>query len=253
MTVSRLAAFLAIVWGVAASFVVFDVLFVFGAGRLIRSGGPFEALAPSALRNSDVCLGRDGPDDGSRASSSEVRAPAWTLGVQFGLHARAAAILAEYSEGPAKEKARAFVAGRRQIVDAVAASLNVPSPPSFTPANPATTNVEFVPFVEDRGNQTARALAAAYGSGVCELYKMGAYWGFAVPVRTTLPGEPNIMAVEITYYARRLHLPESLWQPMVEPTPADASRDALAAEADAATDRFTLYLQDPASADAPRR
>jgi hypothetical protein len=69
-----------------------------------------------------------------------------------------------------------------------------------------------------------------------------------------LPGERNVMAVEITYYARRLQIPESLWRPMVERTPADASREALAAGADAATERVTSYLRNPASlADVPPR
>jgi hypothetical protein len=79
--VKRVAAFFAIVWGVAASFVLFDMLFVFGAGRLIQSGGPFEALdVPSALQHSEVCGVAAGDAHASGRASTVVRARAWALG-----------------------------------------------------------------------------------------------------------------------------------------------------------------------------
>jgi hypothetical protein len=251
--VKRVGAFLAIVWSVAASFVVFDMLFVFGAGRLIQAGGPFESLSlPAALQSSEVCGGQaEAANADTRRAPEVVRARAWALGVQTGIHARAALILADRDEGPAKELARESVAARRRFVDDIAAALKVPGPGRFTPDNPTTANIDFVPFIEGPGNQTGRALATAYGRDACELYKMGAYWGFSTLVRAALPGEPNIMAVEIIYYARRLEIPEALWRPMVDPTPADASGEALATEADAATDRMIRYLQTAAAADAP--
>jgi hypothetical protein len=251
--VKRVGAFLAIVWGVAASFVVFDMLFVFGAGRLIRAGGPFESLAlSSALQSSEVCGAAGGDANAASAGASTVvRARAWALGVQMGIHTRAALILADRDDGPPKERARESVAARRRWVEEIADALKVPSPGVFTPQNPTTTNIDFVPFVEGATNQTGRALATSYGRDACELYKMGAYWGFSTLVRAALPGEANIMAVEITYYARRLEIPETLWRPMVDPTPADASGDALATEADAATDRIIRYLQTTPAGDGP--
>ena len=251
--VKRIAAFLAIVWSVAASFVAFDMLFVFGAGRLIQAGGPFEARAfPSAVQNSEVCGAATSEANAASArAETVVRARAWALGVQTGIHARAALILADRDDGPAKERARESVAARRRFVEDLAATLKVPSPGVFTPQNPTTANIDFLPFVEGATNQTGRSLATTYGRDACELYKMGAYWGFSTLVRAALPGEPNIMAVEITYYARRLEIPEALWRPMVDPTPADATGDTLATEADAATDRIIRYLQTAPVGDGP--
>jgi len=257
--VKPLAAFLAIVWGVAASFIAFDLLILAGATRLMEAGGPFEALAPlSALENSEVC--RVEPADSSsagRRASPDIRSRAWTLGMQMGLHARAALIVAENAQGASGERASASLAGQRRAVDGaaaelerLAAALNVPRPAAFTPANPATVNIEFVPFVEGGENNTGRALAVAYGRDACELYKMGTYWGFSVLVRTALPGEPNILAREIGYYARRVEVPESMWRPMVARTPSNASSDALVTEADAATARVTAYLRNAPEAGA---
>ena len=250
--VKPLAAFLAIVWGVAASFVAFDLLFLAGASRLLEAGGAFEALAPlSALENSEVCrVGQaDSTSAGGRASP-DIRSRAWTLGVQMGLHARASLIVAENAQAASGERAEASLAGQRRAVDGAAAelerqaaALNVPRPEAFTPANPATVTIEFVPFVEGGGNNTGRALATAYGRDACELYKMGAYWGFWILVRPALPGEPNIFGREIGYYARRVEVPESVWQPMVARTPSNASSDALVTEADAATARVTAFLR----------
>ena len=119
--------------------------------------------------------------------------------------------------------ARRFADGTSADVERLSAVLNVPGPAVFSPVNQATINIEFVPFVEGAGNATGRALAVASGSGACELEKMGTYWGFSMWVRTALPGEPNIYALEMHYYARRLALLESLWRPIIagrQPTPA---------------------------------
>ena len=248
----RVGAFLAIVWGVAASFAMFDVLFRAGASRLIEAGGVFEALAPlSALESSEVCLAEPtGANGGVRRASPEIRSRAWILGVQMGLHARAALVVAENAQTASGERSSAALAAQRRAVDGaaaelerLAADLNVPRPAAFTPANPATVIIEFVPFVEGPDNNTGGALASGYGRDACELYKMGEYWGFSVLVRAALPGEPNIFAREIGYYARRVEVPESIWQPMVARTPSNASSDALATEADAATGRVTAYLR----------
>jgi hypothetical protein len=246
-----LAAFVAIVWGVAGSFVVLDVLFLAGASRLSEPGGPLESLSlPAALQRSQVCraVSRN-PNGVSGLATADVRALAWLLGVRMGHHARSALIVGT-SAGAGDERARESFTAQQRMVDNAAAErdrlasvLKVPPPAPFTPANQATVNIEFVPFVENDDNRTARALTTDYGSEACELYKMGAYWGFSLLVRAALPGEPNIYAREIAYYARRLEVPQSLWQPMVSRTPADAAGEALATDADAATRRVAAYLQ----------
>jgi hypothetical protein len=206
------------------------------------------------VKRSKVC--RASPADSNSATglpTADVRALAWLLGVRLGHHARSVLIVAT-SAGAADARVRELLAAQQRMVDNAAAErdrvaslLKAPRPAPFTPANEATVNIEFVPFVENDGNQTARALATVHGSEACELYKMGAYWGFSLLVRAALPGEPNIYAREIAYYARRLEVPESLWQPMVSRTPADAAGEKLATEADAATRSVTAYLQSTAA------
>jgi len=252
--VKRVAAFFAIVWGVAASFASFDLFFRGLSSRLMETGGVFESLAPlSALENSEVC--RVEPADSNsadRRASPDIRSRAWALGVQMGLHARAALIVAENTQASG-ERASASLAGQRRAVAGVAAelerlaaALNVPGPGAFTPANPTTVLIEFVPFVEGNENNTGKALATAYGRDACELYKMGAYWGFSVLMRAMVPGEVNVFDGEIAYYARRLEIPESIWRPMVARTPSNATSDALITEGDAATARVTAHLRNDA-------
>ena len=54
--VKPLAAFLAIVWGVAASFLALEVVLVSGFGRLAEPGGALADLALSeAVKNSQLC------------------------------------------------------------------------------------------------------------------------------------------------------------------------------------------------------
>jgi len=250
--VKRVAAFFAIVWGVAASFAGFDLFFRGLSSRLMETGGVFESFAPlSALENSEVC--RVEPADSNsagRRAPPDIRSRAWALGVQMGLHARAALIVAENTQASSSERAKASVEGQRRAVAGVAAelerlagALNVPRPAAFAPANPTTVLIEFVPFVEGNENNTGRALATAYGRDACELYKMGAYWGFSVLMRAMVPGEVNVFDGEIAYYARRLEVPESIWRPMVARTPSNATSDALITEGDAATAQVTAYLR----------
>jgi hypothetical protein len=249
--VKPLAAFLAIVWGVAASFVAFESATISGFSWLAEPGGALADLAlPAAVKNSRLCRADGNPSVPRHRFSPDNRAAAWMLGTRMGLFTRANLLARDTARPPGDPQSREWVAAQRRFADGTAAdverlsaALNVPRPPVFTPVNQATINIEFVPFVEGADNSTGRALAVGYGSDACELYKMGAYWGFSMWVRTALPGEPNIYAREINYYARRLGLPESLWRPLIARTPANASGPTLAAEVDAATDSVTAHLQ----------
>jgi hypothetical protein len=256
-------AFLAIVWGVAASFVAVDVLFVSGASRLAQSGALGTLALSPAVQRSQVCAVPPGDSAaaGPRASP-DVLAAAWDLGVRMGLHARVAQMIADGNKAAGDAQPPEWFAARRRIVEGSAAvlarmsaALKVPTPAPFTPAREATVNIEFVPFVEGETNQTGRALAAMYGATACELYQTGAYWGHSVMVRTALPGEPSIYSREIEYHARRAGLRESLWAPLIAPTAANADGSSLAAEADAATVRIANELRgtgEPASAPLPK-
>jgi len=253
--VKPLAAFLAIVWGVAASFIGLESIVVSVFSRLTESSGALADFAlPEAVKNSQLCRADGDPAIPGDRFSPDNRAAVWMLGTRMGLFTRANLLVGDTARPTDDRQSQEWLAAQRRFADGTAAvverlsaALNVPRPAVFAPVNQVTINIEFVPFVEGAGNATGRALAVAYGNGACELYKMGAYWGFSMWVRTALPGEPNIYAREITYYARRLVLPESLWRPMIARTPSNASGQTLAAEVDAATDRVTAYLQNSAA------
>jgi hypothetical protein len=242
--VKAAGAFLAIVWGVAATFILFDQLVIGIGGRLAESG-----FLPAAVEHSRVCVASPPGPDAPQPVSPDVLSGAWMLGMRTGLHARAALMVAE-NERTATPQTRERVAATRRMIDAVAAdiaqraaALRVPPPPSFVPTNVAMENVDFPPFIEGDGNQTAKALTASYGTEACQVFQMGAYWGHSALVRTALPGQANIHAAEIGHYARLLRLPESLWRPLVERTPADATGETLATEVDRATAAVTTHFQ----------
>ncbi len=138
---------------------------------------------------------------------------------------------------------RTFVEAADAEITRMAAALRLPRPAPFTPTDAVMANTDFRDFVEADAHQTARGLAAGHGPDVCELYKIGAYWGHSWLVRAALPGERNIYAVEIGYYARRLGLPEPLWAPMIARTAAAARPSDLYADGQTLTTQLAEYLQ----------
>jgi hypothetical protein len=129
--------------------------------------------------------------------------------------------------------------------DDLAARLSVPSPDPFTPEQLANANTEFVAFIEQGGAaETARQLAATYSPLACELFKLGAVWGYTEMVRPILPGERAVFGMEIRHYARRADVPDQLWNPMLQVTAVDARREDIIASTEAMTDGITNYLAD---------
>ena len=99
-------------------------------------------------------------------------------------------------------------------------------------------------FVEQGGAaETARQLAATHSPRACELFKLGAVWGYTEMVRPLLPGERTVFEMEIRYYATRADVPEPLWSPMLQVTAADAKREDIIASTETLTDGVTAYLK----------
>ena len=229
--------FLAIVWAVAASFVAFELLALGGFSTLRGS-----SLALSrAVQNSTVC---DAPE-GAVAPGSVVAA-AWMLGVHAGAEARVSSSLSPGGvTGNNAEQQQLLLARARAIyerahadTERAAQALQVPVPPMFSPQNAVNALVDYPPVVEGDGDVTARALATAYGRRTCEVYKLGSYWGFGALMRNAAMGIDHPFDVEVTYYFRRLNIPEALWQPMIA---SGASADSQL-DSDALTDGVNRYL-----------
>ena len=242
----RAGAFIAIVWAVAASFVAFELAVLFGVDlALANPGATGSLMLPNAISQSTSCSVESG--QGSAASAvAEARAAAWLLGLKVGNRAQ----VGQWLSNPAGSRAQAqhdafreFLRGTDAEAAQLATYLGVPPPDVFVPRNLAEANIEFVTSVEADATRTARMIAAAHAVDACYLYKLGAYWGYAMMVRMALPGERSVYAIEIEYYARRARLPEELWLPVIDQMPTDATSKEVEADMTQRMDALTDYLR----------
>ncbi len=215
---------MALVWGVAATFVGFDLAFM-------RVMGSFMGISKST-RGSQTCVVESGSD--TKSASPEVLVGAWVLGLASGRDA-----LARQYESVDRETLARHVAE----VASIAEGLGVPPSAIFVPQHAANANVEFVAFVEADPSGTGRRLAIRHGSQPCHLYKLGAYWGYASLVRPSLPGTRTIFGPEISYHAEKAALPGELLRPMLEAPPSGASFQEIGEDSIALTQRVTGRLQ----------
>ncbi len=230
-------AFIAIVWGVAATFVAFEVLSLSAVNLALSHPAVFGDLMLSrTVTESTSCAP---PSGGERTQPSmpieaDAHVGPWLLGLSLGRDA----VFRQYA--PSNRQTLDQLAQGR---DDLAAQLSVPSPEPFTPVQIANANTEFVAFVEQGGAAaTARQLAATHSPRACELFKLGAVWGYSEMVRPLLPGERAVFGTEIRHYAARADIPEALWSPMLQLTASDAKREDIIAATETLTDGVTAYL-----------
>ena len=164
---------------------------------------------------------------------------AWLLGLSLGREA----LLRQYA------------GANVQVLDQLAAErsplaerLGVPAPAVFRYEQIANANIEFVAVVEQDPGGTANRLAVTFSPRACELFKLGALWGYSEMIRPALPGERAVFAMEIRHHALRAAVPEPLWNPMLQRVPADAKSDDVMAQMTALTSGMTTHLTDPAAA-----
>jgi hypothetical protein len=249
----KIAAFVAIVWGVAASFVLFDLIAMSGADRLADVSETVASLGvPAEVQESVTCSAPNGAASAIQVSRPVVQAAAWSLGVQVGARSRWTEMLADAVQSQHDPRSRAWLADVQRMVqqtDAevgrLASALNVPRPTAFPQRNRANAAREFVTLVEADAATTARTLALNHGPQACEAYKLGQYWGYSMMLRDMLPGERNVFAAEIGHYAGRLRVPETVWRPMVARTPSNATTEQLSGETVALTNALTKHLGSP--------
>ena len=105
---------------------------------------------------------------------------AWLLGLNLGREA-----VARQSSASNSRLLTQLTADSSQLAD----RLDVPPPTVFSPVQIANANTEFVAFVEQDAGGTARRLAENLSPQACELFKLGALWGYSEMVRPLLPGE----------------------------------------------------------------
>jgi len=262
--VKKVLLFVAIVWTVAATFLVFEAVFLKGTDLVRMNPGLSEwvGLSP-ATTESKACVvapeemtpstrsgqgpstrsgqgpstsSGQGPSTSSgqaRVSASDAAVGSWMLGQISGRDA----LTRQWAEMDRAALDRQ-VANMKQVADL----LGVAAPEVFSPRQSGLANQEFVTFVERDHTGTAHQLAIAYSPEVCEIFKFGSLWGYSSVVRIRLPGEANIFGPEIRHHARAAHVPETLWQPMIDATPPDAETQQLASTVVAQSQAISSYL-----------
>jgi hypothetical protein len=231
----RAAAFVAIVWGVAATFVGVDIVSPL-AFELLAANPLFRRFATADLAASRSCLVE--PD---LASQDVDRRPlgrdgAFTLGVLVGRHG----VFRQYAASNPGALAPLVAE-----VDQAARELGVTAPAPFVPRQLANANTEFVAWVEADNDRTARQIAARYSPQACHAYKLGAVWGYREVLRLSVPADTTAFAVQIRYYAKQIPVPEELWRSMLHPSSAAAGSAELEAEGNAVTAAVLSFLREP--------
>ena len=228
------ALFVAIVWALAASFVAFELLSLSVTDAIVANPEQAGDLALSrATQQSIAC--KVGPDESAGQAgpldAPAARADAWMLGVHFGSDTQ--------SGKPSGDRTTSQFVSE---VERLAQRLAVPAPRPFTARQIANAHDEFVSYVEADAGGTAHRLAVRYSPEACQVYKLGAFWGYTMWIRVSLPGTSTAMAIPINYYARQASLPEQLTRALTTPASADGSRADRAAEAIALTDAVMKHL-----------
>ena len=233
----RAMSFVAITWGIATTFVIFEVVSLSSLDLVLAYPALFGDIALSrTVTRSTSCDVRPGRETGRRSpdlSLSDTNVGAWFLGINLGRDA----LLRQYVRSN-PEAFEQLTAAREDL----ARRLAVPAPTRFIPQQMATANVEFIDFVETGISETTHALAEAFSPRTCHLFKLGAYWGYSEMVRPSLAGERAVFAMEIRYHALRAEVPESLWSPMFDPLPADSKSEDVTAQMTALTNGVTAHL-----------
>jgi hypothetical protein len=230
-------AFIVVVWGVAATFVVFEALALNGMDILLSYPRIFGNIALSrSVSQSVSCALGPGETSDARSAAGDRRdagVGAWLLGVSLGRDA-----VVQQFAGASPRSLEQMVAGRSEL----ASRLGVPPPAVFGPEQMATANTEFIAFVEQDASETAHRLAVSFSPQTCELFKLGALWGYSEMTRPALAGQPAVFALEIRYHALRAEVPEELWNPMLQRSAANLKPDQIAAQMSALTADVTTYL-----------
>lgn len=231
------ALFVAIVWALAASFVAFELLSLSFTDVLVANPEQAgDALVSAATLQSKTCTVDAGEAAGQAGplAAAEARADAWMLGVYFGSDTQSAA----------QQRANGNTPQGNGEVARLSDMLAVPAPQPFSARQLANAHDEFVSHIEADVSGTAHRLAVRYSPDACQIYKLGAFWGYTMWIRTALPGVTTAMSVPINHYARQLGLPETLTKSMTTPTAADSSRADRAAEAVALVEAVKKHFTD---------
>jgi len=189
---------------------------------------------------------------GQRTQTAQERrtttVAAWILGIREGGHAgwvrqirEGAAMSGQAGMQDWLAQSGKHAADANAAADRMAARLGIRRPPAFGAPGSDTSLKAFRDFVEAGQQPSARGLAEAYSTRLCDVYKLGAYWGFSILFRAAAPANRNVFASEIDFYARRLAMPEADVKSMLDASPAGSDSAQVQAASEQLSKRIAEY------------
>jgi hypothetical protein len=204
---------------------------------------------PRHIGESNSC---DASPNGNRAQTTDERRTAtiaaWILGVREGGHAgwikqirggaaiRHAPGMKDWLSQSEKHAAETNAAAERMT-----SLLQIKRPAPFAAAESGSSLDAFRDFMEEDRQPAARGLAEAYSRRLCDVYKLGAYWGFSILFRAAAPAKRNVFAPEIGFYGARLGMPDDHVDAMLDPSPTGLDSVQIQAASEQVTRRIAEY------------
>jgi hypothetical protein len=203
--------FIAIVWSIAGAFLALE----FGWSELLHQSIRAGWVREDRVLPIQVCRPQDIDAQEATASSPvdpaamrQVRYATWMLGQRFGLAAAmAGASFPETETAPLLEDLQRW-----------AATLHLPTPAPPKIQHIVNQFIEFGDHLEADPQCVAARLTSRYGPRYGYLYKFGAVIGHSFLARVL--GVGGSFAVQIQFYGQGAGIPQELWSPMAQDSPA---------------------------------
>jgi hypothetical protein len=236
--------------GVFVGAAVACVIVLFAAIALVDIPGLFGPWAqPRPTKGTNSC---DASPTGSGFGTTNERrtatVAAWILGIREGAHAGwikqirdGAAISAQPGMKDWLALSQKNAADTNAAADRMTERLKIKRPAPFGNSTSGVGLDAFRNFVEAERQPAARGLAEAYSTRLCDVYKLGAYWGFSILYRAAAPTKGNVYAPEISFYAKRLEMPEEHVQAMLAASPAGQDSAQVQAASEQLSRRIAEY------------
>jgi hypothetical protein len=202
---TRALLFVGITWALTAGFELLFQAYGFVLTAAER-GGLVDLLGPkSGGRTITVCTPPADLTPAPAARRDVAAFAAWRLGTRFGFVS---------SARDAETPAVTAVAAEQGAVGELAKALGVPKP-AFGPLGPASRRMTAFTDAIDRDEACiVGSLARLYSPRHGDLFRFGAFSGYAQYIHGAFPRETPLFA-EIRYFGQQAGVDEALWHPLI--------------------------------------
>lgn len=233
---------------VVTALAVFAMVSVFLMSWLGGSEAFGPRYVPSEVSRSASCQAKSDVISARTPVAAVKTVAAWIMGVRLGEHAgwtqqmrNGDAFLDQSEMRQWLESSQRNATRTRAAVARMASTLEVSHPVLFDPVATLMAVGAFRSYIERDDHAAAVALASAYSPATCEIYKLGAYWGFSILYRVAQPTSRNVYAPEITFYAKRVTLPAELLEAMLAAVPDNKTQSEVIEASEALSRAIAEY------------